>query len=136
MLGMSLASVKEKLKELYKLLPPDLASRLYKAFEKYEYVPTTEKERIDLMEEVIACAIQAVTRAFKEGILSEDEATNIAVELNDLAIDLAEEWYHYGIVERLEKIVEDAVEILSRNTKYIEWVVRQWEAVKSLFKPE
>jgi len=133
---MSLAPVKEKLKELIKLLPPDLASRLFKAFEKYEYVPTTEKERIDLMEEVVACATQAVGRAFKEGVLSEDEATDIAVELADLLIDLSEEWYHYGIVERLRKIVEDAVEILSRSAKYIEWIVRQWEAVKSMFKPE
>jgi len=133
---MSLAPVKERLKELIKLLPPDLASRLYKAFEKYEYVPATEKERTDLMEEVVACTIQAVTRAFRESVLSEGEATDMTVELNDLAIDLAEEWYHYGVVERLEKIVEDAVETLNRNPKYVEWVVRQWEAVKSLFKPE
>jgi hypothetical protein len=133
---MSLAPVKEKLKELIKLLPPDLASRLFKAFEKYEYVPTTEKERIDLMEEVVACATQAVGRAFKEGVLSEDEATDMAVGLAFLLVDLAEEWYHYCIVERLGKIVEDATEILSENRKYIEWVVRQWEAVKSMFKPE
>jgi hypothetical protein len=133
---MSLAPVKEKLKELIKLLPPDLASRLYKAFEKYEYVPATEKERIDLMEEVVVCATQAVGRAFKESILSEDEATDIAIELNDLAIDLAEEWYHYLSVARLEKIVEGAVEALSRSAKYVEWVARQWEAVKEVFKPE
>ena len=133
---MSLAPVKEKLKELIKLLPPDLASRLYKEFEKYEYVPATEKERMDLMEEVIACATRAVGRAFKEDVLAEDEATFIDLDLADLLVDLAEEWYHYGIVERLEKIVEGAVEALSRNTKYIEWVARQWESVKSLFKPE
>jgi hypothetical protein len=133
---MSLAPVKEKLKELIKLLPPDLASRLYKAFERYEYVPATERERIDLMEEVVACATQAVGRAFKEGVLTMEDATFIDLDLADLLVDLAEEWYHYGIVERLEKIVEGAVEALSRSAKYVEWAVRQWEAVKEVFKPE
>jgi hypothetical protein len=133
---MSLAPVKERLKSLVKLLPPDLASRLYKAFERYEYVPATERERIDLMEEVVACATRAVGRAFREGVLSEDEATFIDLDLADLLVDLAEEWYHYGIVERLEKIVEGAIEALSRSAMYIEWVVRQWGAVKEVFKPE
>jgi acyl-CoA reductase-like NAD-dependent aldehyde dehydrogenase len=133
---MSLAPVKEKLKELVKLLPPDLASRLYKAFEKYEYVPATERERIDLMEEVVACATQAVGRAFKEGALTMEDATFIDLDLADLLVDHAEEWYHYRIVERLEKIVEGATEALRRSAKYVEWAVRQWEAVKEVSKPE
>jgi 5'-deoxynucleotidase YfbR-like HD superfamily hydrolase len=131
---MSLAPVKERLKELIKLLPPDLASRLHKAFERYEYVPATEKERIDLMEEVVACATQAVGRAFKEDVLTVDEATFIDLDLADLLVDLSEEWYHYGVVERLEKIVEGAIEALSKEKKYVEWVVRQWDAVKEVFK--
>jgi 5'-deoxynucleotidase YfbR-like HD superfamily hydrolase len=131
---MSLAPVKERLKELIKLLPPDLASRLYKAFEKYEHVPATKKERIDLAEEIVACASQAVGRAFKEGVLSEDEATFIDLDLADLLTDPAEEWYHYGIVERLGEIVEGAIKALSKERKYVEWVARQWEAVKEVFK--
>jgi hypothetical protein len=133
---MSLAPVKEKLKELIKLLPPDLASRLYEAFKKYEYVPETEKERMDLMDEIIACATQAVIRAFREGILAENEASDMAVDLAWLAIDFAELWYHHGDVLWLRQIVEDTIGILSENRKYVEWVREQWEAVESLFKPE
>ena len=99
-------------------------------------MPATEKERIDLMEEVVACTTRAVGRAFKEGVLTMEDATFIDLDLADLLVDLAEEWYHYGIVERLEKIVEGAVEALSRSAKYVEWAVRQWEAVKEVFKPE
>lgn len=131
---MSLAPVKGRLKKLVRLLPPDLASEVQKVFEKYYFVPDTEEERMELMDTVVACAVHAVIRAFKEGVLTEYEATDMAVALNNLAIDLAEEWYHYGSVYRLEKIVEGAIEILDEKRKYVEWVREQWEAVESLFK--
>jgi hypothetical protein len=131
---MSLAPVKEKLKKLIRLLPPDLAGEVQKVFEKYSFVPDTERERMELMDTIVGCAIRAVVRAFKDGILTEYEATDMAVALNDLTIDLAEEWYHRGSVYRLEQIVEDTIEILDEKRKYVEWVREQWESVESLFK--